>query len=161
MEILSSKSSTLSVRGGRIRAWRISRRLTSRNSRLLYTISAFLTISHFVVPDAADGEAVLRHAAIGRITSPFSAKTRSTGPYDHGNLERLFHHDLDEKLRFLLETVVPSNPYVAAAQQAGVASVTPHFHHFDELSLRNTRMYPDVASCDASQADVIGHWPRT
>jgi len=161
VEILSAKSSTLSS----------SRRQKNQSLAdftasdiaqfwLLYTINtAFPTISHLFETRGGHPEAL--YSAMlqlaGSLTT-FSPKIhpRDLPAYNHENLGTCFT-DLDEKLRFLLETVVPSNFVSLPLKQ-----VSPNIYATSidkEEYLRNTRMY--LAMCaDASQADVIGRGPN-
>jgi type VI secretion system protein ImpJ len=90
--------------------------------------------------------------------STFSPKIhpRDLPVYDHENLGSCFT-DLDEKLRFLLETVVPSN-FVSLPLKL----VSPNIYATSidkEEYLRNTRMYLAI-SADASPAEIIGRAPN-
>jgi type VI secretion system protein ImpJ len=93
----------------------------------------------------------------GSLTT-FSVKIhpRDLPRYDHDNLGACFT-DLDEKLRLLLETVVPSNcvslPLKLVQPSIYATSID------NEKYLQQTRMYLAV-SADMSQADLIGKAPQ-
>ena len=160
VEILSAKSSTLS--GSRRQKNQSLADFTASDIAqfwLLYTINtAFPTISHLFETRGGHPEslysAMLQLA--GSLTT-FSAKIhpRDLPVYDHEKLGDCFT-DLDEKLRYLLETVVPSNFVSLPLKQ-----VSPNIYATsidkDEY-LRGTRMYLAI-SADASQADIIGRAP--
>jgi type VI secretion system protein ImpJ len=75
--------------------------------------------------------------------------------YDHNRLSECFT-DLDEKLRLLLETVVPSNfvslPLKLVQQSIYATSIS------DDKYLTNTKMYLAV-SADMNEADLIAKTP--
>ncbi len=92
----------------------------------------------------------------GALTT-FSLKIhpRDLPTYDHDNLEACFS-DLDEKVRTLLETVVPSN-FISLPLKL----VQPHIYGTsltDEKYFKNTKMYVAVAG-DLSEADLISKAP--
>src|ERR1700729_1597634 len=130
------------------------------NFWLLYTVNtAFPTISHLFETRGGHPEALFSAMLqlAGSLTT-FSQKVhpRDLPVYDHENLGSCFT-DLDEKLRFLLETVVPSN-FVSLPLKLVSPNIYATSIDKDEY-LRNTRMYLAV-SADASQADVIGRGPN-
>ena len=113
VEILSAKSTALA--GGR-RQRNLSLADFSisdvANFWLLYTVNTYLPLLRHHFETRRGHPAVLYSAMLslaGTLTT-FSAKIhpRDLPAYDHGNLSRCFT-DLDEKLRELLETVVPVN----------------------------------------------------
>jgi type VI secretion system protein ImpJ len=125
----------------------------------LYTInSAFPTISHLFETRGGHPEALYSSMLqlAGALTT-FSQKIhpRDLPVYDHENLGTCFT-DLDEKLRYLLETVVPSN-FVALPLKRVSETIYATSIDKDEY-LRNTRMYLAMYA-DASQADIIGKGP--
>ncbi len=80
---------------------------------------------------------------------------RDLPKYDHDDLAGCFQ-DLDEKIRFLLETVVPSNFIslpLKLVQNSIYATALA-----DDKYLRNTKMYLAV-SADMSEADLISKSP--
>jgi type VI secretion system protein ImpJ len=161
VEILSAKSSTLS--GSRRQKNQSLADFTASDIAqfwLLYTINtAFPTISHLFETRGGHPEAL--YSAMLQLAGSLTTFSQKIHPrdlpvYDHENLGGCFT-DLDEKLRFLLETVVPSNFVSLPLKQ-----VSPNIYATsidkDEY-LRNTRMYLAI-SADASQADVIGRGPN-
>ena len=127
---------------------------------LLYTINtAFPTFSHLFETRGGHPEALFSAMLqlAGSLTT-FSQKVhpRDLPVYDHENLGACFT-ELDEKLRLLLETVVPAN-FVSLPLKL----VQPNIYATSidrEEYLRNTRMYLAV-SADTSQADLIGRTPN-
>ena len=90
------------------------------NFWLLYTVNTHLPdIRHlFEVRRGHPGELFSAMLALAGALTTFSTTVhpRDLPAYDHANLSRCFR-DLDEKLRLLLETVVPAN-YVSLAMRA-------------------------------------------
>jgi type VI secretion system protein ImpJ len=161
VEILSSKSSTLAA-GRRQKNQSLADFTTSDIASfwLLYTINtAFPTISHLFETRGGHPEAL--YSAMlqlaGSLTT-FSPKIhpRDLPVYDHENLGACFT-DLDEKLRYLLDTVVPSN-FVSLPLRLVSPNIYATSIDRDEY-LRNTRMYLAI-SADASQADIISRAPN-
>jgi type VI secretion system protein ImpJ len=161
VEILSAKSSELAG----------SRRQKNQNladftaadiSRfwLLYTVNTALPVFRHLF-ETRKGHPEALYAAMlslaGALTT-FSVKMqpRDLPPYDHDNLGACFT-DLDEKLRLLLETVVPSN-YVALPLKLVQPSIYATSIDNDKY-LSHTRMYLAV-SADTSQADLIAKAPQ-
>jgi type VI secretion system protein ImpJ len=161
VEILSAKSSTLS--GSRRQKNQSLADFTASdiaNFWLLYTINtAFPNISHLFETRGGHPEALFSAMLqlAGSLTT-FSQKVhpRDLPVYDHENLGGCFT-DLDEKLRFLLDTVVPSN-FVSLPLKMVSPNIYATSIDKDEY-LRNTRMYLAV-SADAGQADIIGRAPN-
>ena len=161
VEILSAKSSTLS--GSRRQKNQSLADFTASDIAsfwLLYTINtAFPTISHLFETRGGHPEALFSAMLqlAGSLTT-FSQKVhpRDLPVYDHENLGGCFS-DLDEKLRFLLETVVPSN-FVSLPLKLVSPNIYATSIDKDEY-LRNTRMYLAVCA-DAGQADIIGRGPQ-
>ncbi len=130
------------------------------NFWLLYTINtAFPAIHHLFETRGGHPERLfseMLHLA-GSLTT-FSQKVhpRDLPVYNHEDLGACFT-ELDEKLRFLLETVVPSNFVSLPLKQ-----VSPNIYATAidrEENLRNTRMYLAM-SADTSAADIIGRVPH-
>ena len=161
VEILSAKSSTLA--GSRRQKNQSLADFTASdiaNFWLLYTINtAFPAIHHLFETRGGHPERLfseMLHLA-GSLTT-FSQKVhpRDLPAYNHEDLGGCFT-ELDEKVRFLLETVVPSN-FVALPLKL----VQPNIYATSidrEENLRNTRMYLAM-SADASQAEIIGRAPQ-
>ncbi|MCX6622695.1 MAG: type VI secretion system baseplate subunit TssK [Acidobacteria bacterium] len=129
------------------------------NFWLLYTINShFPLVQHLF--ESRRGHPEKLYAAMlslaGALTT-FSLKIhpRDLPLYDHDNLTGCFV-DLDEKVRTLLETVVPSN-YVSLPlrliQQSIYATAIS-----EEKYLTNTRMYLSV-NFDLGEADIIQRTP--
>jgi type VI secretion system protein ImpJ len=161
VEILSAKSSTLS--GSRRQKNQSLADFTASDIAsfwLLYTINtAFPTISHLFETRGGHPEAL--YSAMLQLAGSLTTFSQKIHPrdlpvYDHENLGACFT-DLDEKLRFLLETVVPSN-FVSLPLKLVSPNIYATSIDKDEY-LRNTRMYLAV-SADASQADIIGRAPN-
>jgi type VI secretion system protein ImpJ len=160
VEILSGKSSTLS--GGRRQKNQSLADFTATdvaNFWLLYTInSCFPAFRHIFETKAGHPEAL--YAAMlslaGSLTT-FSLKIhpRDLPNYDHDDLGACFT-DLDEKLRLLLETVVPSNvislPLKLIQNSIYATSLD------NDKYLVNTKMYLAV-SAETSQGELIGKAP--
>ena len=131
------------------------------NFWLLYTINTgFPAVPAPVrVARRAPGGAVDRHAGAGRLADHLfrSTSIRATcRSYDHDDLGRCFT-ELDEKLRLLLETVVPSN-VVSLPLKLVQPSIYATSLDQDKY-LVNTRMYLAVQRGD-EQADLIGEDAR-
>jgi type VI secretion system protein ImpJ len=130
------------------------------NFWLLYTINtAFPEIRHLFETRGGHPEtlfsSMLRLA--GALTT-FSTKIhpRDLPVYDHEDLGACFC-DLDEKLRILLETVVPSN-FVSLPLKMVQPSIYATSIDNDKYLL-NTKMYLAV-SAETSQAEVVGKTPN-
>jgi type VI secretion system protein ImpJ len=161
VEILSAKSSTLS--GSRRQKNQSLADFTASdiaNFWLLYTINtSFPTISHLFETRGGHPEALFSAMLqlAGSLTT-FSQKVhpRDLPVYEHENLGGCFT-ELDEKLRLLLETVVPSN-FVSLPLKLVSPNIYATSIDRDEY-LRNTRMYLAV-SADTGAADLIGRAPN-
>jgi type VI secretion system protein ImpJ len=161
VEILSAKSSTLA--GARRQKNQSLADFTASDIAsfwLLYTINtAFPTMSHLYETRGGHPEALFSAMLqlAGSLTT-FSQKVhpRDLPAYDHENLGGCFT-ELDEKLRFLLETVVPSN-FVSLPLKLVQPNIYAVSIDRDEY-LKNTRMYLAM-SADTGQADLIGRAPH-
>jgi type VI secretion system protein ImpJ len=161
VEILSAKSSALS--GARRQKNQSLADFTASDIAsfwLLYTINtAFPEISHIFETRGGHPEALFTAmlSLAGALTT-FSRKIhpRDLAAYDHDDLGACFT-DLDEKLRLLLETVVPSNfvalPFKQVQRNIYVVSIDR-----DEY-LKNTRIYFAI-SAETGQAELIGRVPN-
>jgi len=160
VEILSAKSSTLA--GSRRQKNQSLADFTASdiaNFWLLYTINtAFPMISHLFETRGGHPEALFSAMLqlAGSLTT-FSQKVhpRDLPVYNHEDLGACFT-ELDEKLRLLLETVVPSN-FVSLPLKLERPSIYAVSIDRDEY-LKNTRMYLAI-SADTSQAELIGRVP--
>jgi type VI secretion system protein ImpJ len=161
VEILSAKSSELG--GARRQKNQSLADFTSADIPrfwLLYTVNAALPVFRHLFETRKGHPEALYSAMLalaGSLTT-FSVKIhpRDLPRYDHDNLGACFG-DLDEKLRLLLETVVPSNcvslPLKLVQPSIYATSID------NEKYLQQTRMYLAV-SADMSQADLIGKAPQ-
>jgi type VI secretion system protein ImpJ len=129
------------------------------NFWLLYTINTHFPLFQHLF-EARRGHPVGLYESMlslaGALTT-FSLKIhpRDLPTYDHDNLAGCFS-DLDEKVRTLLETVVPSN-FISLP----LKFVQPHIFGTslaEEKYFRNTRMYLAM-SADVSEADLISKAP--
>ena len=130
------------------------------NFWLLYTINtAFPEIRHLFETRGGHPETLYSTmlSLAGALTT-FSPKIhpRDLPVYDHDDLGSCFT-DLDEKLRILLETVVPSNfvslPLKMVQPSIYATSID------NEKYLANTKMYLAV-SAETSQAEIVGKTPN-
>jgi type VI secretion system protein ImpJ len=127
---------------------------------LLYTVNrAMPEFRHLFETRQGHPEALYAAmlALAGSLTTfSFKLQPRDLPLYDHDNLGACFT-DLDEKLRMLLDTVVPNNyvslPLKLVRPSIYAASID------NEKYLQGTRMYLAV-SADASQADIIAKVPH-
>lgn len=161
VEILSAKSSTLA--GTRRQKNQSLADFTASDIAsfwLLYTINtAFPAFSHIFETRGGHPEALFSAmlSLAGALTT-FSKKVhpRDLPAYNHDDLGACFT-DLDEKLRFLLETVVPANfvslPFKLVQPNVYAVSIDR-----DEY-LKNTRMFVAV-SAEAGPAEIIGRAPN-
>jgi type VI secretion system protein ImpJ len=161
VEILSAKSSELG--GARRQKNQSLADFTSADIPrfwLLYTVNAALPVFRHLFETRKGHPEALYSAMLslaGSLTT-FSVKIhpRDLPRYDHDNLGACFT-ELDEKLRLLLETVVPSNcvslPLKLVQPSIYATSID------NEKYLQQTRMYLAV-SADMSQADLISKAPQ-
>jgi type VI secretion system protein ImpJ len=160
VEILAAKSSTLSG-NRRHKNLSLAEFGTSdiANFWLLYTINSHFPLLQHIFETRRGHPAKLFETMLslaGCLTT-FSTQIhpRDLPKYEHDDLYGCFH-DLDEKIRFLLETVVPANfislplklikPYIYATSLA------------DDKYFRNTKMYLAV-SADMNEADLLSKTP--
>jgi type VI secretion system protein ImpJ len=161
VEILAAKSSILA--GKRRQKSQNLADFTSAdiaNFWLLYTvISHFPVLRHIYETRKGHPEAAFRTltSLAGALTT-FSMKIqpRDLPTYDHDELSRCFT-ELDEKLRELLETVVPSN-YVSLPLKLVQPSIYATTID-DDKYLVNTKMYLAVTA-DMAEADLIKRAPQ-
>jgi type VI secretion system protein ImpJ len=161
VEILSAKSSLLA--GMRRQKNQSLAEFTASdiaNFWLLYTVNSHLPLFRHLFeirkghPEALFSAMLLLAGAL----TTFSLKVhpRDLPNYDHDELETCFT-DLDEKLRFLLETVVPSN-FVALPLKL----IQPSIYATalaDDKYLTNTRMYLAIAA-ELSEAELLNKAPQ-
>lgn len=160
VEILAARSSMLS--GSRRQKNQTLADFTSSdiaNFWLLYTINShFPLFRHLLETRKGHPEQLfqLMSSLAGALTTfSWKIQPRDLPIYDHEELGRCFT-DLDEKLRFLLETVVPAN-FVALPLKL----VQPSIYATalaDEKYLTNTRMYLAIQA-EMGEADLITKAP--
>jgi type VI secretion system protein ImpJ len=129
------------------------------NFWLLYTINtSFPVLQHIFESRRGHPERLFAQmlSLAGSLTT-FSTQVhpRDLPKYDHDDLSVCFT-ELDEKIRFLLDTVVPSN-FVSLPLKL----VQPHIYAAsiaDDKYLTNTRMYLAV-SADMGEAELISKTP--
>ena len=126
---------------------------------LLYTVNAHFPLIQHIFETRHGHPSGLYEAmlSLAGALSTFSLKIhpRDLPTYDHDNLAACFN-DLDEKVRTLLETVVPSN-FVSLPLKL----IQPFIYGTaldQDKYLRNTRMYLAV-SAEMSEAELIGKGP--
>jgi type VI secretion system protein ImpJ len=161
VEILASKSSILS--GTRRQKSQNLVDFTSAdiaNFWLLYTVNShFPVLRHIYETRKGHPEYAFRTmtSLAGALTT-FSARIqpRDLPTYDHDELSARFT-DLDEKLRELLETVVPSN-YVSLPLKLVQSTIYATTINEDKY-LTGTKMYLAVAA-DLAEADLIRNAPQ-
>ncbi|HEY1756949.1 MAG TPA: type VI secretion system baseplate subunit TssK [Bryobacteraceae bacterium] len=127
---------------------------------LLYTINSnFPLLNHFFRAAKGHPERVFQAmlSLAGALTT-FSTdlQPRDLPKYDHGNLSFCFS-DLDDKIRLLLETVVPSN-FVALPLKLVQPSIYATALAEDKY-LNNTRMYVAI-NAEMKQAELIDKAPK-
>ena len=161
IEILSAKSSQLG--GTRRQKNQLLAGFTASdipNFWLLYTInSTFPILNHLYEAKKSHPERVFSAMlALGGALTTFSTDIhpRDLPKYDHDNLSFCFS-DLDEKIRLLLETVVPSN-FVALPLKLVQPSIYATALAEDKY-LKNTRMYLAI-NAEMKQADLIAKAPQ-
>ncbi len=161
VEILSAKSSELAA-SRRQKNQSLADFTSADISRfwLLYTVNAALPVFRHLFETRKGHPEGLYSAMLalaGSLTT-FSVKIhpRDLPPYDHNNLGACFT-ELDEKLRLLLDTVVPSNCVslpLKLVQPSIYATSIDNDKYFHQ-----TRMYLAI-SADMSQADLVGRAPQ-
>jgi type VI secretion system protein ImpJ len=161
VEILSARSSALaSMRRQKNQSLADFTVSDIANFWLLYTINSYFPlIWHLFETRHGHPEALFAamSSLAGALTT-FSTKMRPRDlpSYTHEDLGACFT-DLDEKLRFLLETVVPAN-FVSLPLKL----IQPNIYGVSiehEEYLRNTRMYLAM-SAEMPQGDLIGRAPN-
>jgi type VI secretion system protein ImpJ len=130
------------------------------NFWLLYTINSYFPlVNHVFAAATGHPERLFRTmlTLAGALTTFSTAiHPRDLPSYDHANLSFCFS-DLDEKLRILLETVVPSNfvslPLKLIKTSIYGAAIS------DDKYLRNTRLYLAI-NAEMKPSDLIAHTPQ-
>lgn len=161
LEILSAKSAQLS--GSRRQKNQSLAEFTTSdiaNFWLLYTVNSNIPVlSHMLQGQRCHPEQLFSTlTTLGASLTTFSStiRPRDLPVYDHSELSKVFT-DLDEKLRLLLETVVPTNvvslPLKHISNTIYAASID------QDKYLTNTRMYLAV-SADADEETIIRRVPQ-
>jgi type VI secretion system protein ImpJ len=160
VEILAARSTTISgLRRQKNQSLADFTAADIANFWLLYTINTALpTFRHLFEVRGGHPESLYSAmlSLAGALTT-FSANIhpRDLPVYDHNDLGACFS-DLDEKLRTLLETVVPSNFVALPLKQVQPAIYAASIDHDKYLS--GTKMYLAV-SAETSQAEIAGRAP--
>jgi type VI secretion system protein ImpJ len=161
VEILSSKSSLLA--GTRRQKNQSLADFTAADVAsfwLLYTINSFFPAFRHIFETRSGHPEMLYSAmlSLAGALSTFSVRIhpRDMPVYDHDNLGPCFA-DLDEKLRLLLDTVVPSNFVALPLKQVEPSIYATSIDRDDYLN--NTRMYLAINS-EISRADLISRVPH-
>jgi type VI secretion system protein ImpJ len=161
VEILAAKSSTLS--GTRRQKNQSLAEFTAAdiaNFWLLYTANSYLPVMRHIFESKKghpEGLYTTMLALAASLTTFSSTlQPRDLPNYNHDNLGACFT-DLDEKLRLLLETVVPSN-FVSLPLKLSRPSIYSAALANDKYLL-NTRMYLAV-SADLSEGDLLKRVPQ-
>jgi len=161
VEILSAKSSQLS--GGRRQKNQTLADFTAAdiaNFWLLYTINSYFPLVNHQFAAATGHPERLFNTMLtlaGALTTFSTAiHPRDLPTYDHANLSFCFS-DLDEKLRILLETVVPSN-FVSLPLKLIKTSIYGTAIA-DDKYLRNTKLYLAI-NAEMSSSDLIRSTPQ-
>ena len=161
IEILSAKSTQLSsTRRQKNQSLADFTAGDIANFWLLYTVNSYFPLFNYLFEAKQAHPEELYSAMVelaGSLTT-FSPKLRPRDLplYDHDNLGKIFS-DLDEKLRSMLETVVPTNLVslpLKLTQPSIYATALS-----DDKYLANTRMYLAV-SAETSEEIVIGKVPQ-
>ena len=161
LEILSAKSSQLSS-SRRQKNQSLAEFTTAdiANFWLLYTVNSNIPVlSHLLQGQRCHPEQLFSAlTTLGASLTTFSStiRPRDLPLYDHAELGRVFT-DLDEKLRLLLETVVPTNVVsLALKHQANTVYATSIDQ---DRYLNNTRMFLAVYA-DVDEETIIRRVPQ-
>ncbi len=161
LEILSAKSTQLA--GGRRQKNQSLADFTASdiaNFWLLYTVNSHIPVlSHLLQGQRCHPEELFSElTALGASLTTFSTtvRPRDLPLYDHLNLSRVFS-DLDEKLRLLLESVVPTNVVSLPLKQVKNTIYATAIEQ--DKYLANTRMYLAFYA-DTSEESIIRKVPQ-
>ena len=160
LELMSAKGSALAgMRRQRNQALADFSASDVANFWLLYTINSYVPdVRHFYETRRGHPELLFTSlsALAGSLTA-FSTKItpRDLPVYNHQNLAGCFH-DLESKLRILLETVIPSN-FVSLPLKLTQPSIYAAAINDDKL-LKNTRLYLAVKA-SMPEGDLIVRAP--
>jgi type VI secretion system protein ImpJ len=161
LEILSAKSSQLAT-GRRQKNLSLADFTASdiANFWLLYTVNSHIPVlSHLLQGQRCHPEELFSAlTALGASLTTFSTtiRPRDLPLYDHLNLSKVFT-DLDEKLRLLLETVVPTN--VVSLPLKHVNNTIYATAIDQDKYLNNTRMYLAI-SAETVEDSIIRKVPQ-
>ena len=161
LEILSAKSSQLAA-GRRQKNLSLADFTASdiANFWLLYTVNSHIPVlSHLLQGQRCHPEELFSAlTALGASLTTFSTtiRPRDLPMYDHLNLSKVFT-DLDEKLRLLLETVVPTN--VVSLPLKHVNNTIYATAIEQDKYLNNTRMYLAI-SAETAEDSIIRKVPQ-
>jgi type VI secretion system protein ImpJ len=161
IEILTAKSATLS--GMRRQKNQALAEFTASDIAsfwLLYTVNTALApLRHIFEVRRGHPELLFSelNALAGSLTT-FSTKIfpRDLPLYDHRDLGACFR-DLDDKLRYLLETVIPSNFVALALKQVQPSIYATTID--DDKYLQNTKLYLAI-NAEMPEADLIRKTPK-
>lgn len=161
LEILSAKSSQLSA-SRRQKNLSLADFTTAdiANFWLLYTVNSNIPVlSHIFQGQRCHPEELFSAlTALGASLTTFSPtiRPRDLPVYDHSNLSKVFT-ELDEKLRILLETVVPTN--VVSLPLKHVKNTVYATSIDQDKYLNNTRMYLAVTA-EANEETILRSVPQ-
>jgi type VI secretion system protein ImpJ len=161
LEILSAKSSQLAA-GRRQKNLSLADFTASdiANFWLLYTVNSHIPVlNHLLQGQRCHPEELFSAlTALGASLTTFSVtiRPRDLPLYDHLNLSKVFT-DLDEKLRLLLETVVPTN--VVSLPLKHVNNTIYATAVDQDKYLNNTRMYLAI-SAETAEDSIIRKVPQ-
>jgi type VI secretion system protein ImpJ len=161
VEILSARSSTIAgVRRQKNQSLADFTAADIGNFWLLYTLNTALpTFRHLFEVRGGHPErlySAMLSLAGALTTFSSSVHARDLPVYDHDDLGACFT-DLDEKLRILLETVVPANFVALPLKQIQPAIYATSLDHDKYLS--NTTMYLAI-NAETTQAEIISRTPH-
>jgi type VI secretion system protein ImpJ len=161
LEILSAKSSQLAA-GRRQKNLSLADFTASdiANFWLLYTVNSHIPVlSHLLQGQRCHPEELFSAlTALGASLTTFSTtiRPRDLPMYDHLNLSKVFT-DLDEKLRLLLETVVPTNVVTLPLKHVNNTIYATAIEQ--DKYLNNTRMYLAI-SAETAEDSIIRKVPQ-
>jgi type VI secretion system protein ImpJ len=162
LEILSAKSAQLA--GTRRQKNQSLADFTTSdiaNFWLLYTVNSNIPVlSHLLQGQRCHPEELFSALTmLGASLTTFSPtiRPRDLPLYDHSELSKVFS-ELDEKLRILLETVVPTNVVSLPLKQINNTTIYATAVDQDKY-LANTRMYLAI-SADSSEETIIRRVPQ-
>ena len=161
LEILSAKSSQLAA-GRRQKNLSLADFTASdiANFWLLYTVNSHIPVlSHLLLGQRCHPEELFSAlTALGASLTTFSTtiRPRDLPLYDHLNLSKVFT-DLDEKLRLLLETVVPTNVVTLPLKHVNNTIYATAIEQ--DKYLNNTRMYLAI-SAETAEDSIIRKVPQ-